>query len=170
MISFLNTLMFAIRGIEKDQQFMLRLFGNSFTRRYPLRAWLTNPGIRAAFWMRVSSRGGLLGLLARQHLISRFACDVTTGAQICDGLYLPHPLGIVIGNGVKLVGNVSIYQGVTIGSNTAGEYPTIHDSVRLFPNSIIVGKATLFHNATVSAHSFVSKDVAASSSTRGTVK
>ncbi|WP_104063725.1 hypothetical protein [Arthrobacter sp. 4R501] len=155
-----NALGFALSGIEKDQDFMRRLFGTSFKKRSSIRAWLTNPSIRAAFLMRLSSWGGVIGIIARQRLISNFSCDVTPGAQIRGALYLPHPVGIVIGSGTNLVGSISIYQGVTIGSNKNGSYPTVHEGVRIFPNALVIGNVTLHADSTVGAGAFVSRDVA----------
>lgn len=76
----------------------------------------------------------------------------------------PHPIGIVIGQRVKLGKNVTIYQNVTIGSKDTlnyktSKYPIIGDNVIIYPNSIILGGITIGDNAIIGAGSLVLKDV-----------
>lgn len=146
---------------------MKSLAGSAFNKRSSLRAWLTNPSIRAAFWMRISSRGGILGVVGRSRLLSGYSCDVSAGAALKDALFLPHPIGIVIGKGVQMLGPVTIYQGVTFGANKSGEYPTLMGENKIFPNSVIVGGIELRQRSTIGAGAFVDHDVVAGQVIRG---
>src|ERR1035437_7699815 len=42
-----------------------------------------------------------------------FACEIRCSAELGTGLLFPHPTGIVIGEGVVVEDNVTIYQNVT---------------------------------------------------------
>lgn len=97
-------------------------------------------------------------MLARARLISAYSCDVSAGAILKDALLLPHPVGIVIGKGVRISGPVTIYQGVTLGSG-AGAYPELHGENKIFPNSIVVGGIKLKERSIVGAGSFVNRDL-----------
>lgn len=146
-------------GIDADQDFMKELFPSNFRKRSALRALVTNPGIQAALLMRVASGGGAMGLVARKKLLAAFACDVSAGSEIRGGIYLPHPVAIVIGARVVLHSNVALYQGVTLGANRSGGYPEIQTGSSLLPYSIIVGQVSVGPNAVVGAGVFCDKDV-----------
>ena len=57
---------------------------------------------------------------------SKTSCQINSNAIIGNQIKFPHPTGIVIGKGVIIENNVSIYQNVTIGGkgNPIG-YPKI---------------------------------------------
>lgn len=153
----------ALSAVEKDQQFLHTVSKGTYRRHPAVAVLLINDGIRAAFMMRLAAGGGLLGRLTRTLLLSWFGCDVSAGARIAGGLNIPHPVGIVIGSGVRLEAGVTVYQHVTLGANGAGEYPMISRGARVFPNSIIVGGVHVGENARVAAGSFVDVDVPANS-------
>lgn len=111
--------------------------------------------------MRLASGGGILGRAARTALISLFSCDVADGASIDGALHIPHPVGIVIGEGVRIVGNVSIFQHVTLGADGRNGYPEIREGVKIFPNSVVVGHVLLGAGCRIGAGSFVDVDVPA---------
>lgn len=109
----------------------------------------------------------MAGRIARIHLLAAFGCDVSKGAEIGGGLALPHPTGIVIGVGVRLVGRNTVYQGVTLGANSRGEYPVIEQGVTLYPNSMVTGRVTVAMDAIIGAGAFVYDDVAPGEVVRG---
>ncbi len=137
------------------------------TRRPVLLRWLVSPSIRCATYMRIAARGGVLGRLARNHLLWAFGCDVAKGAQIRGGVMLPHPTGIVIGMGVVLKGRNWIYQHVTIGANARGDYPVIEQDVKLYPDSMVTGRVTVGTAAIIGAGAMVYDDVAPGEVVRG---
>jgi len=76
----------------------------------------------------------------------------------------PHPIGIIIGRGVKIGKNCTIYQNVTIGAKTVEEstnnfYPQIGDNVIIGANAVIIGNIIIGDNAYVGAGSVVTKSV-----------
>lgn len=115
----------------------------------------------------MSSRGGMTGHFARMRLLSGYSCDVSSGAVLLGALSLPHPLGIVIGKGVQILGPATIYQGVTLGASKGGRYPLLHGNNRIFPNSVLVGGITIHARSTIGAGLFIDFDVAEGQVVRG---
>jgi serine O-acetyltransferase len=134
-----------------------------------LRAWLISPQVRAVWLYRLSAhfarKGGAAGTLLSKwfslSLIRRYGCHISPQAEIGQGLSLPHPVGIVIGRGVKVGHNVTIYQGVTLGvrNKSVDEYPTIGDNVTLYAGAVIAGGVLVGPNAAVGANAVVLHDV-----------
>lgn len=149
-----------IRGVAADEAYRIALFEEY--RSYGVWvSFLTNPSARCAFLMRLCTPGGILSLLARNILLHNYSCDVSVGVQILGALYLPHPVGIVIGRDVILHDNVSIYQHVTIGADRQGRYPVIETGAILYSHCIVFGAARIGSNAVVGAAALINRDVAA---------
>lgn len=81
--------------------------------------------------------------------------------------YFPHPLGVGIGNGVKLGRDVRIYQHVSIGrlrpNQGTGEkdYPIIEDEVVIYSGAVVAGAVTVGRGAVVGANAVITKNVPA---------
>ena len=60
-------------------------------------------------------------------------------------LDFPHPIGVVMGDRVKVGRNVIIYQNVTLGSLRSGneEFPTIKDNVKIYAGAVVVGNVVI---------------------------
>lgn len=71
-----------------------------------------------------------------------------------------HPVGIVIGNKVKLGENCVIRQNVTLGQSN-GQYPTIGNNVEISVGAIVVGGITIGDGAVIGAGAIVLQDVPA---------
>jgi len=156
----LRTLRTVRAGVRADRAFIHQLSGKDGTPPiHFVRGLVLNPGIRAAALMRIAASGGYMGKLARNLLIGLHGCDTSPGCIISGALYLPHPVGIVLGKGVELGKCVTIYQGVTVGANRRGEYPTIGDDVTLYPGSLVSGHVLVGRGAVIGAHSRVFHDV-----------
>lgn len=117
------------------------------------------PSIYLVFVYRVYSAlwrlGGPFKLLAKffwflSYLI--FSCDISVKSKIIGPIIFPHPLAIVIGEGVIMKGDNVIYQGVTLGQNN-GCYPKVSNSI-IYPNCVICGNLDL-DDRKVSALSFL---------------
>jgi serine O-acetyltransferase len=123
-------------------------------------------GFLAVFLFRIYSRlyrnNVLLKVLAK--IIWRFSvffcgCYLQPQARIGKGFCLPHPIGVVVGEGASIGEFVKVYQSVTLGQGSCNEYPIIQDNVTIFAATTIVGKITIGSGSTVGANSFVNKDV-----------
>ena len=81
------------------------------------------------------------------------------------GVRFPHPVGIVIGDGVRIGRGVRIYQNVTIGlvENTVGarpdDYPTLEDEVCVYAGAAIVGGIRIGTRSVIGANAVITRDV-----------
>lgn len=96
-----------------------------------------------------------------------FKVDIDQRCKLYGGIYLPHPMCIVIGEHVSLDGYAKIMQGVTIGGNLGKiscqgaqpQYqPKIEGEIFVGSNSIVVGPINISGKVFVSANSIVSED------------
>ena len=87
-----------------------------------------------------------------------FNCVISPRSEMGSWIKLPHPLGIVIGENVKIGYNTTIYQNVTLGQNR-GSYPVIGNNVIIYANAVIIGDIKIGDNAIIGANSVVLKDV-----------
>lgn len=90
-------------------------------------------------------------------------CDISYKAIIGKNLKMPHPIGIVIGDGVVIKDNIMIFQQVTIGSHgKRGEkkkYPVIESGAKIYAGAKIIGGISIGENAIIGANSVVNIDV-----------
>lgn len=109
-------------------------------------------------------RNTLICKLLQHRQIKRFSCQISYKAKIGKKIFFPHPIGIVIGDGVQIADGVKIWQQVTIGSHgkldRELEYPKINSGVRIFAGSVVIGGVELGEGSTIGALSLVTKDVA----------
>ena len=107
----------------------------------------------------------LVGSLYKVTLITKRNCDISYNSSIGKNLRLPHPIGIVIGDGVIIRDHVTIFQQVTLGSHgkkgESKEYPIIESGVKIFAGAKIIGGVTIGENSLIGANAVVLKDVPA---------
>lgn len=89
---------------------------------------------------------------------------ISPNAKIVPSLSLRHPVGIVIGDGVKIGENVIIYQNVTVGGARIGDgrnrnYPEIGDHTVIFSGAAIIGAVSVGRNCIIGANAVVNKSV-----------
>jgi serine O-acetyltransferase len=127
-----------------------------------------NTGFSTAFRFRMiqyfAHRSAPLKLIARliwRAGVRKTACHLHWNAKIGPGLSLPHPTGIVVGEGVTLGSGATIFQHVTLGTNVKGgrAYPKIGDNVTLYAGACLIGAISVGNGATVGAHSVVNFDI-----------
>ena len=90
-----------------------------------------------------------------------FSCEVDTGSKLGPGIYIPHPFGIIIGDGVQIDGNVTILQGVTLGRRTTEEKSVMRicSGTSVNAGAKIIGNITIGHNCQIGANAVVLVDV-----------
>lgn len=105
----------------------------------------------------------LIGIYYKNRLIIKRNCDISYYSSIGRNLKLPHPIGIVIGEGVVIKDNVMIFQQVTLGShgkNGLGRsYPIIESGVKIYSGSKIIGGVMIGENAVIGANSVVNINI-----------
>jgi serine O-acetyltransferase len=91
-----------------------------------------------------------------------FSIDIDPRANLGPGFRIVHGIGLVIGHQVISEGNLTVYQGVTLGGNNwhttyyNGQkilQPFIGFNVTIYTNSIIVGPVVIKNDTVVSAGS-----------------
>jgi len=94
----------------------------------------------------------------------KYGVFVSHKARFPKSLDLKHPVGIVIGEGVRLGDRVKIYQNVTLGGARvgdwqAGNYPEVGDDTVIFAGAVVVGKIRVGKHCVIGANAVVTRDV-----------
>ncbi len=131
------------------------LFGSANTRCilfYRLAKYLYDKGHR------------LSGKLFFRKLERDYGVYIHPRASIGLGIKLPHPTGIVIGAGVQIGENVTIFQQVTLGGARLGDakdnnYPNIGNDSVLFSGAKLIGAIHVGNKCVIGANAVVIHDV-----------
>ena len=142
-----------------------------FERDPAARNWLEvlfcYPGLQAMLLHRIAYRLHRSGLPFIPRLISHLArfftgIEIHPGAQIGQGVFIDHGMGVVIGE-TAIIGSYSlIYQGVTLGGTGKAKgkrHPTLDKNVVVGAGAKILGDIFLGENVRVGAGSVVLRDV-----------
>ncbi|MDG4889895.1 MULTISPECIES: serine O-acetyltransferase EpsC [unclassified Mesorhizobium] len=112
-----------------------------------------------------------LALAVKGHTGRAFGCDIRPEAEFGRGLWFDHGLGIVIGQTAVIEDDVSIWHGVTLGSNFRGRegkrHPTVKRGAVIGAGASILGDITIGEGAVVAAGAVVTKDVPAGQTAAG---
>jgi serine O-acetyltransferase len=104
-----------------------------------------------------------IGLYYKTRLIIKRHCDISYNASIGKNLRMPHPVGIVIGEGVVIKDDVVIFQQVTLGSDGKNKahkiYPVIENGVKIYAGAKIIGGVKIGKKAVIGANSVVNINV-----------
>lgn len=142
-----------------------------FERDPAARNWLEvlfcYPGLQALIFHRFSHSLYRLGLPFIPRLISQIARFVTgieihPGAQIGQGVFIDHGMGVVIGE-TAIVGDYAlIYQGVTLGGTgkeSGKRHPTLGEDVVIGAGAKVLGNLQIGDRVRIGAGSVVLRDV-----------
>ena len=141
-----------------------------------LRLVLLEPGFQLALSLRLQEGLGRLPLIGR--LLRRLlwyattiwtSCHIAPSARFGGGLYMPHPTGIVIGDGVIVGSDATIFQQVTLGRHhpdIAGA-PSLGNHCLLGAGAKILGAVTLGDHVTIGANAVVLADIASGNTAVG---
>lgn len=91
---------------------------------------------------------------------SRFltGIEIHPGAEIGEGLFIDHGMGVVIGETARIGDNVALYQGVTLGGTSlqkAKRHPTVGNNVVVGAGAKLIGAITIGDNVKIGAGSVV---------------
>ena len=92
----------------------------------------------------------------------KLGLEISTKAQIGEGLYLGHPYNITVAGGVKIGKNCNLHKGCTIGRENRGsreDVPSLGDYVYVGINSIVVGNIVIGDDVFIAPNTFVNFDV-----------
>ena len=119
--------------------------------------------IRYMFWWRkANKKKNPLYRVILYKYSRKYGLEISTSAEIGQGLYLGHPYNITVGAGVKIGDNVNLHKGCTIGRENRGKRlgtPTIGDNVYVGINATIVGNVQIGDDVMIAPGSFVNFDV-----------
>lgn len=101
---------------------------------------------------------GLYSLWLHWRLLRKYPIVFASGAHVGKNLRIPHYIGIVVGAGVTLGDDCTIYQNVTLGQNR-NEFPTVGDGVIIYAGAKIIGGVHIGSGAIIGANSVVVSDV-----------
>ncbi len=168
---------FANTSVSENQpranfiQLLLKDFRIIFERDPAARNWLEvllcYPGFHAlclhrlAHWLYRRKIGLIPRLISH---VSRFltGIEIHPGAQIGEGVFIDHGIGVVIGE-TAIVGDYTlIYQGVTLGGTgkqSGKRHPTIGKNVVVGAGALILGNIQIGDRVRVGAGSVVLRDV-----------
>ena len=96
--------------------------------------------------------------------------EIHPGAQIGQGFFIDHGMGVVIGETAIIGDNVLLYQGVTLGGTgleKGKRHPTIGSNVVIGAGAKVLGNITIGDNSYIGANSVVIKDVPPNSTVVG---
>ncbi len=129
-----------------------------------------NPAIRFLFFFRIAQyfRCQRYGFWISEFFwnlsVLSSACHISIEANIRPGVIFPHPVGIVIGAGVRICTQAVIYQNVTLGLRSRGsvkrpKYPQVKRFAVIYSGACVVGDVTVGQGAVVGANVVVGRDV-----------
>ncbi len=135
----------------------------------------TWPGVHALLAHRVAHALYGAGVPLAPRAIATFSRAVTgieihPAAEIGDGLFIDHGMGVVIGETVRIGNDVTLYQGVTLGGTgfaTGKRHPTVEDNVTIGSGAKLLGPITVGHGSKIGANSVVIHDVPPNSTVVG---
>lgn len=96
--------------------------------------------------------------------ISRFltGIEIHPGAQLGEGVFIDHGMGVVIGETAIIGDYVTLYQGVTLGGTSLQKvkrHPTLGNHVVVGVGARVIGNITIGDNTKIGAGSVVIKSV-----------
>ncbi len=127
------------------------------------------PGLQALMFHRLAHQLYRLELPFIPRFISHIARLVTgveihPGAQIGEGVFIDHGMGVVIGETAIIGNRCLIYQGVTLGGTgkeTGKRHPTLGENVVVGAGAKVLGNITIGENVRIGAGSVVLRQVPA---------
>lgn len=137
-----------------------------------------NISFKLIFWYRISrycylkskmTRRALVFIKYRQYLLGGNEIDYR--AKLGNRIKFAHPSGVIIGAGVIIEDEVTIFQQTTFGSHGHKDepksYPTIKQGAIIYSGAKVIGGITVHENAVIGANSVVLIDVPKNSTAVG---
>ncbi|MCL5046402.1 MAG: serine O-acetyltransferase [Actinobacteria bacterium] len=130
---------------------------------------LCYPGFHAVLFHRLNHylyKKGFFVLARFLSQVVRFitGIEIHPGAEIGEGLFIDHGMGVVIGETAEIGDNCTLFQGVTLGGTgkeKGKRHPTIGNNVMVSTGARVLGNITIGDNCKIGAGAVVVKSVPA---------
>ena len=156
-----------VRGFESIQKDIAAVMERDPACRTKMEVILCYPGFHAVCLHRMAH------FLWRKHFLlvarwlshwNRFitGIEIHPSAQIGEGLFIDHGMGVVIGETTQIGKNCTIYQGVTLGGVSLKKekrHPTLEDNVVVGVGAQVLGPHIVGAGSRIGASSVVISDV-----------
>ena len=150
------------------------LRGQPFSRRRIFwESVIFKAGFQAVLLYRVSHWLYQQGWTYLPWFLSRLSIAITGAeiefnARIGPGMFVSHPVGIVVGRGTVIGSGVTLFQGVTFGvkswhPDAITKFPRVGNKCYFFTGAAVLGDVTIGDNCIVGAHAVVTGDLPAGS-------
>jgi serine O-acetyltransferase len=129
------------------------------------------PGVRATVVYRLSYAAHrrhiplLPGILYRRNL-RHYGLDIPSGVPIGPGLYIPHPVGIVV-MAIEIGRHCHLISAITIGMRNEHAFPRIGNDVTIGAGARVLGGIHIGDRAQIGANAVVIDDVPAGTTAVG---
>ena len=161
-----------LKVIKKDLDTVIK---NDPAARNRLEVVLTYSGFHAVVLYRLAHFFHLHNYRLCARIISQFArfltgVEIHPAAELGEGVFIDHGMGVVIGETTVVGDNCTIYQGVTLGGtgkDKGKRHPTLEEGVMVAAGAKILGQFTVGKHAKIGAGSVVLKEVPPSSTVVG---
>ncbi len=118
-------------------------------------------------WHKSGVISKFFAMIIHNGTVKKTGCEVYPQALIGNGLYIPHCVGIVVGNTTEIGDNCVLFPNVVFGAayhpnteNPQGRrHPKVGNNCVFGANSSIIGKITIGNNVSIGAGSVITKDV-----------
>lgn len=101
------------------------------------------------------------GNCIKSYLHKRYGCEISINACVSPQAEFMHTTGVIIGEGVVVLGGAKFYGNVNLGRKdvlNTDDYPTICENVILSTGCAVLGKVKVGANTIIGAHSLVLRD------------
>lgn len=139
---------------------------NDPSARSTLEIVLSYPGFHALFGIAgrifISKKLFLLARLTSQFWRFLTGIEIHPGAQIGEGVFIDHGMGVVIGETAIIEDDVVLFHGVTLGGTgkeKGKRHPTIKKGAFISAHAQILGPVTIGESARIGASAVVLSDI-----------
>lgn len=140
-----------------------------------LEVLLTYSGLHAMIFYRIAHILLKMRIPFFPRLISQLGrfftgIEIHPGAEIGNGFFIDHGMGVVIGETAIIGNNVLLYQGATLGGTgkeRGKRHPTIGNNVVVGAGAKVLGNITIGDNSYIGSNAVVIKDVPPNSTVVG---
>jgi serine O-acetyltransferase len=150
------------------QTFVLR--GQPFSKRRVFwESLIFKAGFQAVLLYRVSHWLFQRGWIYSAWFLSRLSvattgAEIEFNAEIGPGMFVSHPVGIVVGRGTVIGSEVTLFQGVTFGvkswhPDAIRKFPRVGNKCYFFAGAAVLGDVTIGNQCIVGAHAVLTSDL-----------